>query len=76
MTEPNSDLPQRKHPAHGVLYVDRQPTIVFDTVCTKDRKPWLANQDVHNLLREVWADASAWLVGRYVVMPDHRRIQI
>jgi putative transposase len=71
MTEPNSDLPQRKHPAHGVLYVDCQPTIIFDTVCTKDRKPWLANQDVHSLLRDVWTDASAWLVGRYVIMPDH-----
>jgi putative transposase len=44
---------------------------VFLTVCTKDRKPWVANSDVHELLRTVWTDAKAWLVGRYVLMPDH-----
>ena len=73
MTEPTQshNRPQRKHPAHGILFVEGQPTIVFDTVCTKDRKPWLANTEVHQLLREVWNDASAWLVGRYMIMPDH-----
>jgi len=62
---------QRKHPTHGVLFVEGQPTIIFDTVCTKDRKPGLACNEVHHLLREVWEDASAWLMGRYVIMPDH-----
>ena len=33
--------------------------------------PWLAADDVHELLRKVWTDAKAWLVGRYVIMPDH-----
>jgi putative transposase len=56
---------------HGVLYIDGRPTIIFDTVCTKDRKPWLANEEVHQLLRQVWSEASAWLVGRYMIMPDH-----
>ena len=65
------DLPQRKHPADGVLYVAGQPTIVYDTVCTKDRKRWLANDNVHQLLREVWLAAKFWLVGRYIIMPDH-----
>jgi len=46
-------VPNRKHPTHGVLYVDGQPTIIFDTVCTKDRKQWLACDEVHDLLREV-----------------------
>lgn len=64
-------LHHRKHPAHGILLVEGQPTIVFDTVCTKDRQSWLACDEVHGLLREVWQDASAWLMGRYVVMPDH-----
>ncbi len=40
-------------------------------VCTKDRVPWLASPEVHLLVREVWQEADAWLVGRYVVMPDH-----
>jgi putative transposase len=64
-------LPIRKHPAHGVLYVEGQPTVIFDTVCTRNRKPWLANEDVHALLQEVWRDADAWLMGRYMIMPDH-----
>jgi putative transposase len=63
--------PQRKHPAHGVKFVEGQPTIIFDTVCTKDRVQWLANDLVHELLIQVWREATAWLVGRYVVMPDH-----
>ncbi len=71
MLDPRPEFPQRKHPANGVLHVEGQPTVVFDTICTKDRKPWLASADVHDLLREVWTGASAWLVGRYIVMPDH-----
>lgn len=61
----------RQHPAHGILISSGGPTIVFLTVCTKDRRPWLDNSGVHELLRAVWADAKAWLVGRYVLMPDH-----
>jgi putative transposase len=64
-------VPRRKHPAHGVLFIDGQPTIVFDTVCTKGRIAWLANDLVHQLLRQVWQEATAWLMGRYVIMPDH-----
>jgi putative transposase len=26
---------------------------------------------MHNFLREAWSDASHWLVGRYVILPDH-----
>ena len=59
------------HPAHGILFVDGQPTIIFDTVCTKNRAKWLANESVHSLLREIWREATAWLVGKYVIMPDH-----
>ncbi len=63
--------PLRRHPAHGILYVEGQPTILFGTVCTKDRKPWLATGDVYALLCDVCADASEWLVGRFMIMPDH-----
>ena len=48
MTLKNKDtLLQRKHPAHGVAFVEGQPTIVFDTINTKDRVPWLACDEVH-----------------------------
>jgi putative transposase len=63
--------PVRAHPAHGVLVIEGRPTIVFLTVCTKDRAPWLAARDVHDALLEVWREATAWLVGQYVLMPDH-----
>ena len=68
---PKSQRPPRRHPAHGILVSSHTPTIVFLTVCTKGRKPWLATREVHELLRAVWGDARAWLVGRYVLMPDH-----
>jgi len=61
----------RKHPAHGVLVVPNQTTIVFCTVCTKGRKRWLASWRVVNCLIEVWREATIWKVGRFVVMPDH-----
>jgi putative transposase len=61
--------PIRKHPAHGVVFTTN--TIVYLTVCTKDRRPWLASEEVHDLLRRVWKQATAWYIGRYVVMPDH-----
>jgi REP element-mobilizing transposase RayT len=27
--------------------------------------------DIHDLLKHSWAEADAWRVGRYVLMPDH-----
>jgi hypothetical protein len=31
-TDQNTNLrPNRRHPAHGILFVDGQPTIIFDT---------------------------------------------
>jgi putative transposase len=61
----------RKRPVHGVYEIPGQPTIVFLTVCTEDRRPWLATSENHALLRSEWIKAQAWLVGRYIVMPDH-----
>jgi len=65
------ELTTRKHPAHGIQLQTYTPTIIFLTVCTKGRKPWLANSTVHELIRSTWQKADAWLVGRYVIMPDH-----
>jgi putative transposase len=70
-TEQSDGQPRRKHPVHGVILLPDQPTIVFLTVCTKDRAQWLASPDIHDLLLAVWTNAAAWLVGRYVIMPDH-----
>ena len=67
----SDDLPVRKHPAHGLLTFSGQYTLVCLTICTKNRHPWLANEAVHRDLRRAWQVADAWVVGRYVIMPDH-----
>src|SRR5688572_18802471 len=46
-------------------------TIVFLTVNTRKRIPWLAQPPIHAILRQTWLEADAWLAGTYVLMPDH-----
>lgn len=48
--------------------------VYFITVCTKDRQPILAVPEIANVLHHEWQSARerhGWLVGRYVIMPDH-----
>ncbi|HEY8899076.1 MAG TPA: hypothetical protein VIM61_01490 [Chthoniobacterales bacterium] len=61
----------RHHPAHGVHITLREPTIVFLTVCTRGRQPWLACEEADASLSQIWTGATAWRVGRYLLMPDH-----
>lgn len=63
--------PGRKRPARGVYISGNQPTLVFLTVCTKNREPWLAQSAIQDALRQIWTKAEAWLVGDYLLMPDH-----
>ena len=62
----------RKRPAcMGVFSTGNLSEIVFATVCTKNNKRILACADVHRVLISAWAAADHWLVGKYVIMPDH-----
>jgi len=45
--------------------------IIFVTACTAKRRKLLASSAVHDAIVEAWCAASTWLVGRYVIMPDH-----
>jgi len=48
--------------------------VFFVTTCTNRRKPILANARAAQILVEEWQgaqDRHGWLVGRYVIMPDH-----
>ncbi|HMP76603.1 MAG TPA: transposase [Kiritimatiellia bacterium] len=48
--------------------------LVFFTVVTLHRRPFLANPFVHETLREIWersASLNGWWVGDYLLMPDH-----
>ncbi|HJT80318.1 MAG TPA: hypothetical protein VJ719_03895 [Chthoniobacterales bacterium] len=47
------------------------PVIVYVTVCTKNRKKILADPTIHEWLRESWQVKPAWLIGKYLIMPDH-----
>lgn len=48
--------------------------IYFITTCTKDRRRILAGSEAARVLIEEWQVARerhGWVVGRYVIMPDH-----
>jgi len=62
----------RKTPAGRAHIFLGQPNIFFVTVNAKDGKPWMNQSTVHSSLAEIWRDeAKAWLVGYYLIMPDH-----
>jgi putative transposase len=48
-----------------------EPVVVYLTVNTDKRNPILARADVHALLVQSWRRADSWVVGKYVLMPDH-----
>jgi putative transposase len=65
-------LPARKQPAHHPpLHKPTCSTIIFLTVCTKNRRKILARHEVHELLLTCWSGADSGIVGRYVIMPEH-----
>jgi hypothetical protein len=66
-----TNRPQRSRPCRGVTRVETRPTLVFVTVSTALRIPWLANEEVHSALRDIWFKADRWETGIYVIMPDH-----
>ncbi len=67
-----SILPSRNRPAHPPqVRRGNDPVIVHVTTCLRNRQPILDNERVHVALREVWGRADHWVVGSYVVMPDH-----
>ena len=66
------DEPGCKHPAHwSVVERHNEPVIIFLTVCSKDRKHILASPDSVRVMMDAWRNAKSWLVGRYVIMPNH-----
>jgi len=65
-------LPKRRRPAHLPLKEAlNQSAIVLVTACTNRRRSLFTQADVAALLSDVWQEADTWLVGRFVIMPDH-----
>lgn len=66
------ELPERRLPAQQpIVQCRNNPIILAVTVCTKDRKPILARKEAMSLLVDLWQSPAAWLVGDFVLMPDH-----
>src|SRR5689334_8758234 len=66
------DYQDRKRPVHcQPLAKGNRPTILFVTFCTKNRKPLLARPEAFELILEELTSANHWLVGKFVVLPDH-----
>ncbi len=69
------NLPKRKHLKRlERIYASATPEVYFVTVCTKDRCSILANDEAFMAVASALtqsAQEEEWLIGRYVVMPDH-----
>ena len=69
MTDP---LPHRKYPAHPPpVLMHNRPVILFVTVCTSQRRALLANHTVQTALTTAWSQATDWIIGYHLIMPDH-----
>lgn len=72
-SDPDDKRPVGRHtPAQGVLPTFDGETILWCTVCADQRGIWCAQAEVMNLLHDLWQNhATGWLVGDYLIMPDH-----
>jgi REP element-mobilizing transposase RayT len=74
-TTPRRALPRRKHLRRlDTIHPSIQTPLFFITVCTRRRRPCLADAPTAAVLVEELGSAQAdhgWAVGRYVIMPDH-----
>ena len=66
-------LPVRRHPSHNsvMTFHDNRAILLYVTIVTANRMQDLANAAVAECILAAWAAATDWLVGRYVIMPDH-----
>ena len=65
--------PVRRHPSRNsvMTYHDNRSIMLYVTVVTEKRSPILANKAVFDCILAAWKAATDWLVGWYVIMPDH-----
>jgi len=66
-------MPDRDH-LHRLRNVWLGNPLYFLTTCTAQRRKILAKPECARILVEAWRMAPAlygWVVGRYVIMPDH-----
>jgi putative transposase len=64
----------RLHNLPRLRFVFSSTPLYFITTSTHDRAPLLGTEQAHAILKEEWEAARprhGWLIGRYMVMPDH-----
>ena len=62
----------RKMPVHyPFIEKHNRLNLIFLTVCTKDKKKILSRSDVLNILVDSWMNSREWVVGKFMIMPDH-----
>ena len=54
-----------------MTFHDNRAILLYVTIVTANRMHDLANAAVAECILAAWAAATDWLVGRYVIMPDH-----
>ncbi len=66
-------LPVRRRPSCNsvMTFHDNRAILLYVTIVTANRIPVLACVAVVECILAAWAAATDWLVGRYVIMPDH-----
>lgn len=66
-------LPDRRHPSHNSVRtgLDNRSVILFVTVCAKERRHIFDNPAAAACIVRAWEENLEWVVGRYVIMPDH-----
>ena len=66
-------MPEHCHLRRLASVWQKQP-VYFVTTCVAGRTPILATPETHRILLQEWSGwrkRHGWMVGRYVVMPDH-----
>jgi REP element-mobilizing transposase RayT len=62
---------RQKLPHLAPLEFPNQTIVQYVTVCVSKRRQLLARPEIAQLLVASWKKADHWLVGRFVIMPDH-----
>jgi len=66
------EFKKRKYPARSDYFFKVNRNNLIDlTICTQGRKRILDNPAAHSMVLSAWQVADQWLVGKYVLMPDH-----
>ena len=71
MNEPPQDPGRKSLPHLPSREFPNQSVAQFISCNVANRRPLLARPEIHRVLLESWHKADQWLVGRYVIMPDH-----